>query len=298
MKLHIVDGTYELFRAWFSKRPGHVTPDGWEAKAVAGVMSSLLYLLDDPAESVTHVAVAFDNPIRSFRNDLFDGYKTEEGVPEELLRQFDPVEEAVRALGIVAWPMDRWEADDAMATAAARWAGEVDEVRLMTPDKDLGQCIRGNRGAGTRPLVQQVNRLTGRVLDEDGLIALRGIRPESIPDYLALIGDDADGIPGLPGFGEKGTAQLLAHYLHLEQIPDEVARWAVRPRGAERMALALAQSREAVALYKKLATLVSDVPLKESLDDLRFRGVPRARFEAFCDQLGLTTLRTRPTRWA
>ncbi len=290
MRLHVVDGTYELFRAWFSKRPGHLTPGGWEAKAVAGVVASLLWLLDDPAESVTHLGVAFDNPVRSFRNDLFAGYKTEEGVPPELLRQFDPVEEAVRALGITVWSMKEFEADDAMATAAARFGDASDQVRLLTPDKDLGQCIRTAK-------VVQVDRRSGRVLDEAGLIALRGIRPQSIPDWLALVGDTADGIPGLTGFGEKGAALLLGRYLHLEQIPDEAARWEVRPRGAERLAQTLAAHRPEALLYRKLATLITDVPLPESLDDLRFRGVPRGEFERFCDQLGLTTLKGRPRRW-
>jgi len=290
MRLHVVDGTYELFRAHFSKRPGHLTPAGWEAKAVAGVVSSLLWLLDDPAEAVTHLGVAFDNPVRSFRNDLFAGYKTEEGVPPELLRQFDPVEEAVRALGITVWSMKEFEADDAMATAAARFRDQVEQVRLLTPDKDLGQCIRSTR-------VVQVDRRSGRVLDEAGLLALRGIRPESIPDWLALVGDDADGIPGLLGFGEKGAALLLNHYLHLEQIPDQAASWAVRPRGAERLAQTLAAHRPEAALYRELATLIEEVPLPESLEELRFQGVPRAEYGRFCDRLGLTTLKGRPRRW-
>ncbi|MFZ5471646.1 MAG: 5'-3' exonuclease [Myxococcota bacterium] len=288
--LHLVDGTYELFRAHFSKRPSHVTPGGWEAKATVGVVSSLLQLLHDPQENVTHLAVAFDNPIRSFRNQLFAGYKTEEGVPPELLAQFDPVEEAVRSLGGVVWSMKELEADDALATAAARFADQVDQVRILTPDKDLGQCVVGKR-------VVQVDRMRQKVIDEEALFALRGVRPESIPDWLALIGDSADGIPGLPGFGEKTAATLLCHYRHLESIPDDAARWEVKVRGAERLAATLAERRADAMLYRTLATLRRDVPLAEDLEALRFRGVPKERFFAWCDKLGVNTLRARPTRW-
>jgi 5'-3' exonuclease len=184
MRLHLVDGTYELFRAHFSKRPEHDTPDGQKGKATLGLVSSLLALVADPKERVTHLAVAFDNPIRSFRNQLFAGYKTEEGIEPELLAQFDAAEAAVRALGITVWSMDRWEADDALATAAARWRDQVDEVRILTPDKDLGQCIVGRR-------VVQVDRMRQKEYDEDALVALRGVKPRSIPDWLALTGDDA-----------------------------------------------------------------------------------------------------------
>ena len=194
MRLHLVDGTFELFRAHFSKRPGHRAPDGAEVKATLGLAASLLALLHDPVEAPTHLAVAFDNPIRSFRNDLFAGYKTEEGVPPELLAQLDLAEDAARAVGAVVWSMDRYEADDALATAAARFRGEVEQVRILSPDKDLGQCLEGDR-------VVLVDRVRGKVIDEAALLARRGIRPESVPDLLALVGDDADGIPGLPGFG-------------------------------------------------------------------------------------------------
>src|SRR4051812_49171344 len=196
-RVHVVDGTWELFRAHFSKRPGHRTPGGRELKATVGITHSILGLLQDESEAVTHIAIAFDNPIRSFRNDLFDGYKTEEGVDPELLGQFDDAEEAMRALGLVVWSMDKWECDDAMATGAARFRDSVQQVRICSPDKDLGQCIRGIK-------VVQVDRLRKTTLDEPGLRLLRGIGPESIPDLLALVGDTADGIPGLDGFGEKG----------------------------------------------------------------------------------------------
>lgn len=290
MRLHLIDGTYELFRAHFSKRPGHAAPDGQDVKATAGVMASLLALLHESAEAVTHVAVAFDNPIRSFRNDLFAGYKTEEGVPAELLAQFDLVEEAVRALGVAVWSMKDFEADDGLATGAARFRDAVEQVRILTPDKDLGQCIRGEQ-------VVQVDRRQNKVVNEAALRALRGVAPESIPDFLALVGDTADGIPGLPGFGEKGAAAVLAHYVHLEAIPDEVAQWAVKPRGADRLAATLAASREDALLYRRLATLREDAPVDTDLEALAFKGVPREAFHAFCDRLALTTLKTRPERW-
>ncbi|WP_225413569.1 5'-3' exonuclease [Stigmatella hybrida] len=291
MRLHLVDGTYELFRAHFSPRPGHEAPDGQDVKATVGLMSSLLALLHDKAEAVTHLAVAFDNPIRSFRNALFAGYKSEEGVPPELLAQFDLAEEAVRALGVTAWSMKDHEADDALATAAARWADQVEQVRLLTPDKDLGQCVRGQR-------VVQVDRRQEKELDAEGVRAKLGVPPASVPDLLALVGDDADGIPGLPGFGGKGAAALLTAYGHLEAIPAEAADWSVRPRGADRLAATLREHREEALLYRRLATLVTDAPLKESLEALAWKGVPRAPFEAMCDRLGLTTLKARPKRWA
>ncbi len=291
MRLHLVDGTYELFRAHFSPRPGHSAPDGQDVKATVGVMSSLLALLHDKDEAVTHLAVAFDNPIRSFRNALFAGYKSEEGVPPELLAQFNLVEEAVRSLGVTVWSMKDHEADDALATAAARWAGQVEQVRLLTPDKDLGQCVRGTQ-------VVQVDRRQEKVMDEDGVRAKLGVSPASVPDLLALVGDVADGIPGLPGFGEKGASALLTAYGHLEAIPVDAASWTARPRGAEKLAATLKAHREEALLYRKLATLVTDAPLKESLAQLAWAGVPRAPFEALCDRLGVTTLKSRPKKWA
>jgi 5'-3' exonuclease len=290
MRLHLIDGTYELFRAHFSPRPGQTAPDGRDVKATVGLMSSLLALMHDPKEAVTHVAVAFDNPIRSFRNALFAGYKTDEGVPPELLAQFDLAEEAVRALGITVWSMKDHEADDALATAAARWAGQVDQVRILTPDKDLGQCVRGKK-------VVQVDRRQEKEFDEDGVRAKLGVPPASVPDLLALMGDDADGIPGLPGFGEKGASALLSAYGHLENIPADPSTWTVRPRGADKLAATLRQHREDALLYRKLATLVTDAPLKESLAELAWAGVPRAPFESLCDKLGVTTLKSRPKRW-
>jgi len=291
MRLHLVDGTYELYRAHFSPRPGATAPDGRDVKATVGLVSSMLALLHEAEEAVTHIALAFDNPIRSFRNDLFAGYKSEEGVPPELLAQFDLVEEAARALGLTVWSMKDFEADDALATAATRWAGQVEQVRLLTPDKDLGQCVRGRK-------VVQVDRKQQKELDEDAVRARLGVAPASVPDLLALVGDVADGIPGLRGFGEKGASALLGAYGHLEAIPDDAASWTVRPRGADKLAATLRANREDALLYRKLATLVTDAPLAESLKDLAWAGVPRERFLALCDKLGLTTLKTRPKRWA
>ncbi len=294
MRLHLVDGTFELFRAHFSKRPGHLAPDGREVKATVGIAMSLLALLHDAAEAVTHVAVAFDNPIRSFRNDLFPGYKSDEGVPPELLAQFDLAEEATRALGVTVWSMREFEADDALATGAARFAPAVDQVRILTPDKDLGQCLVGRR-------VVQVDRMRGKEIDEEALRSRRGIAPESVPDFLALVGDDADGIPGLPGFGERTAAVLLGRHLHLEDIPANPRAWPGTIRNPGQLACVLASSPE-VLLYRRLATLVREVPLRESLDDLAWRGLPRRRFEAWCEALGtrafLATLEARGVRWA
>lgn len=289
MRVHLVDGTFELFRAHFSPRPGR-RARGVDVKATAGLVGSMLALLSDPDEAVTHLAIAFDNPIVSFRNELFDGYKTDEGIPPELRSQFDLAEEAMRACGIVVWSMDRWEADDALATAATRFAPEVEQVRILTPDKDLGQVV-GEK-------VVQVDRIRRRVIDEAAVRAARGVAPASIPDLLALVGDAADGIPGVPGFGAKSAAAVLARYGTIEAIPDDDRQWDVKVTGAPRLARTLASMRSEALLYKKLATLVLDVPLPESLDDLRFRGVPRTSYEALCDQLELRDLRSRPSTWA
>ena len=291
MRVHLVDGTFELFRAHFAKRPDHVTLDGRPAKATVGIAASLLALLADEGEQVTHLAVAFDHPIRSFRNDLFAGYKTDEGVPEELLAQFGAAEETTRALGIVTWVMDRWEADDALATAATRWASEVDQVRILTPDKDLGQVLQGRR-------VVQVDRIRGKEIDEEALLSRRGIRPESVPDWLALVGDTADGIPGLPGFGEKTAALLLREFGHLEGIPGDASRWPASIRGAARLAATLAAERKTAELYRTLATLVRDVPLGETLADLEWRGAPREAFDRWCESAGAQDLRERPRRFS
>jgi 5'-3' exonuclease len=295
MKVHLVDGTFELFRAHFSKRPGHLTPDGREVKATVGLAASLLALLHDPGEAVTHLAVAFDNPIRSFRNDLWPGYKSDEGVPADLRAQFDGAEQAVRSLGATVWSMREYEADDALATGALRFRDVADQVRVLTPDKDLGQCLCDRR-------VVLVDRVRSREIDEAALLARRGIRPESVPDYLALVGDNADGIPGLSGFGERTASALLARHVHLEGIPPDAARWPAGIRQAARLSGVLESSRAEAMLYRRLATLATDVPLPGSLEDLRWRGVPRERFEAWCAELGAGSLLewagARPARWA
>jgi len=291
MRLHLVDGTYELFRAHFSPRPGHVDPAGRDRKATVGLVSSLLALLADTSERVTHLAVAFDNPIQSFRNELFDGYKTDAGVPRELLEQFDPAEEATRACGIAVWSMREFEADDAMASGAARFFNSVEQVRLLTPDKDLGQCVRGRQ-------VVQVDRMRGKELDEAAVTALRGIPPNLIPDWLALVGDDADGIPGLPGFGEKGAAAVLRAFGPLESIPIEVRRWPADIRSREKLAAVWAERRSDALLYRTLATLRTDAPIATRLSELAHQGVPKARFLDWCESVGTTGLRSRPPRWA
>jgi 5'-3' exonuclease len=290
-RLHLVDGTFELFRAHFSPRPGQRDAMGRDVKATLGLASSLLQLLDDSAEAVTHIAVAFDNPVESFRNDLFDGYKTGEGMPEELAAQFDDAERATAALGVTVWSMDRYEADDALASGAARFRDEVEQVRLMTPDKDLGQSIRGTR-------VVQIDRMRKKLTDEPRLRELRGVGPASIPDWLGLMGDTADGIPGIPGFGAKSAAAVLAHYERIENIPDDAEKWEVAVRGAKRLAASLAERREDALLYKRLATLAEDAPISRSLAELEWKGVPRGAFEDFCAEMGNERLLTRPRRWA
>lgn len=279
-RLHVIDGTYELYRAHFSKRPSHEAKiDGRarDVKASLGVVSSLLHLLTNKEEAVTHLAVAFDNPIRCYRNELFDGYKTDEGVPPELRIQFDWVEEAVRALGVVVWSMDRFEADDALATATVKYRSEFSQIRIMTPDKDLGQCVVGEK-------VVQVDRMREKVLNEDAVVAKMGVPPSSIPDLLALVGDSADGIPGLAGFGAKSAAKLLTEYRTIEQIPSDYTQWKVKIVGAERLSGVLEAERNEALLYKKLATLTTDVPLPQSAGDLVYRGASPDAWKAMCER--------------
>jgi 5'-3' exonuclease len=264
VKVHLVDGTYELFRAHFGAPPA-TGPRGDEVGATRGLLRSLRALLRE--DGVTHVAVAFDHVIESFRNDLLAGYKSSAGVPGALLAQFPLAEEAARALGLVVWPMVEFEADDALATAAARFAAspEVDRVLVCSPDKDLAQCVRGTR-------VVALDRMRRRVIDEEGVRARFGVAPASIPDWLALVGDAADGIPGVPRWGGRSASALLARYGHLESIPDSPGAWDVAVRGAAALAGSLRAHREEVFLYRTLATLRTDVPLAEELEDLRWRG--------------------------
>jgi 5'-3' exonuclease len=284
MRLHLIDGTFELFRAHFSARPSGVR------KATIGLAASMLGLLHDEDEAVTHIGIAFDNPIRSIRNDWFDGYKTEEGVPSDLLAQFDAAEEAAHALGMAVWSMDRYEADDAIATAAARFRDDVEQVRMLTPDKDLAQAIRGRR-------VVQVDRMRKRLIDEDELLRSRGIRPSAVPDWLALVGDSADGIPGIRGFGAKTASALLGAFGRLEDIPGDAGAWPVAIRGARQLAATLAEQMELALFYRKLATLIENVPLAQRLEDLAWAGVPREAFVAWCNGVGAEELKERPRRW-
>ena len=290
MKGHLVDGTYELFRAYFAMPP-LATPDGRPVGAVRGLIQTLLVLLRQ--DDVTHVACAFDHTILSFRNDLFAGYKSGEGVAEELLSQFDLAERAAQSLGIVVWPMTEFEADDAIATGAYKWwdAVGVDQVVICSPDKDLTQMVRGDR-------VVCLDRRRDILLDESGVVEKFGVLPESIPDYLALVGDDSDGIPGIPRWGSKSSAQVLQRYRHIEQIPSSASDWDASPRGAEGMAANLAERRDDAMLYKKLATLRTDVPLEETLAQLCWNGVPQQDFQALCDDLGFPKLMDLPHKWA
>jgi len=288
VKLHLLDGTYELFRAYFGVDPARA-PDGREVGAVGGVIATTLSLLSEP--DVTHLGVATDHVIRSFRNELWPGYKTEEGVPEDLLAQFPLAERALRTMGVVVWPMIEFEADDALAAAAARFGDAVDEVVICTPDKDLAQCV-----IGTKVLLRDRRRQI--TYDADGVRAKFGVDPESIPDWLALVGDSADGYPGLPGWGAKSAATVLARWRHLEAIPDDPAKWDVKVRGAEKLAATLREHREAVGLFRRLATLRRDVPFAETLEDLRWKGVPKAAYHALCDELGFVERKDRPQKWA
>lgn len=287
MKLHLLDATYELFRCFFAV-PRQRTRDGREVGAVRGLVASLLGLLREP--DVTHVAAATDTVIESFRNQLFPGYKTGEGLDPELTSQFSLAEESLEALGIVTWRMREFEADDALATAAHRWAGSFDQVVLLSPDKDLFQCVRDSR-------VVTHDRRRGLTYDAAAVREKTGVGPESIPDFLALVGDAADGIPGLPGWGPRSAAHLLAAFSCLENIPPDPRQWPPGLRGAERLASTLADRGEDARLYRTLATLRTDVPLpQEAAVDLRWRGLPRESWWALCDSLERPSLREQPPR--
>lgn len=264
MQIHLIDGTWELFRSFYGA-PSHQDASGREVGAVRGLLASLQALLRRP--DVTHVGIAFDAVIESFRNDLWAGYKTSAGIDPALWQQFPLAEEATRALGFVTWAMVEFEADDALATMAARAAADpaVTKVVLCSPDKDLAQCVRGTR-------VVQWDRSRDRWLDEAGVQRHHGVPPAAIPDLLALVGDPADGIPGIAGWGAVSARKVLAHYGRLEAIPDDPTRWQVPVRGAARLAAALASDRAAALLWKRLATLRTDVPLAETPEDLRWTG--------------------------
>jgi 5'-3' exonuclease len=289
VRVHLVDATYELFRAFFGA-PAASDAAGRPVGAVRGLLATLLSLLREPG--VTHVACAFDHVIESFRNELFPGYKTSEGVAEDLLAQFHPAERAAAALGVVVWPMVEFEADDALATAAARLRQqpEVEQVVICSPDKDLSQCV-----VDGRVICRDRRRRLDR--DEAGVVARFGVPPSSIPDWLALVGDSADGFPGIPGWGEKSASAVLARYRTLEAIPDEAAGWGVDVRSPDRLAAALREHRVEAALYRRLATLRTDVPLAEGLAELEWRGARRPDFEAVCLEMGYGELLERVPRW-
>ena len=289
MKIHLVDGTYELFRAYFAM-PSISAPDGREVGAIRGLVQTLINLLRQP--DVTHVAVAFDSQILSFRNELFEGYKTGAETPPELLAQFPLAERAASALGLVVWPMAEFEADDALGTAAVRWqdAPGVDQIVLCSPDKDLAQVVRGDR-------VVTLDRRRETIMNEAGVREKFGVSPASIPDYLGLVGDSADGIPGIPRWGAKGTAQVLDHYGHIEAIPADASDWAINVRGARSLAASLADNMEAALLYRHLATLRLDVPIAETVPDLEWQGAHQQPYQQLCDELGFGRLRESPGKW-
>jgi 5'-3' exonuclease len=287
MLVHLVDGTYELFRHHFAV-PSHVDPDGIEVAATRGVVGSVLGMLEGGA---THIGVATDHIVESFRNELYVGYKTSEGMDPDLLAQFPVVEDALRALGVEVWAMVEVEADDALASAAVVGAADerVEQVVICTPDKDLGQCVIGDR-------VVQLDRRQQTVRDEAGVIEKFGVPPASIPDYLALVGDTADGFPGIPGWGAKSTATVLAHYLQLEAIPALAKDWEVDVRGATKLATNLAAQREDADLFKVLATLREDADVGD-VDDWQWTG-PAADFEDWCERLGATGMVARAEKLA
>ncbi len=278
MQVHVVDGTYELFRGWFGAPPYQHA--GREVAATRVILSGMARLLRTGV--ITHGGVAFDHVIESFRNGLFAGYKTGEGVPEGLFAQFELAERAIAALGLVVWPMVEFEADDAIATAAARCAADprVDQVRITAVDKDMCQCVIGDR-------VVVWDRFKDVALDEAGVIGKHGVAPHAIPDYLALVGDTADGIPGIPGWGKSSAAKLLSVYPGIEAIPDDPTLWNVQIRGAERLATSLRERRDDAMLYKVLATLRLDCPIPCTPDELHWRGPDRAALASVCAELGM-----------
>jgi 5'-3' exonuclease len=286
VQVYLIDGTYELFRHYFAL-PSFKTEGGIEVAAVRGVLRSVLSLV---AGGATHVGVATDHIIESFRNDLWPGYKTSAGVSPELLAQFPILEEALAALGVVVWPMKKHEADDALASAAAEAAGYAERVLICTPDKDLAQCVADDR-------VVQLDRRTGKVLDEDAVVTKFGVQPSSIPDYLALVGDSADGFPGLPGWGAKSAAAVLSRFLHIEDIPAESTDWRVPVRGASVLAATLKEQRDLALLFKDLATLRTSLRVRASADRLRWAG-PRRSFDSVARRLGAPQLADQASKLA
>jgi 5'-3' exonuclease len=288
VNVHLIDGTYELFRNYFGA-PKRKSPDGREVGATVGLLRSMVALLAQPG--TTHIACAFDHVIESFRNRLYTGYKTGEGIDPELLSQFLLAEEVIAALGIVVWSMVEFEADDALATAAARFAEvkNVKQVLICSPDKDLAQSVRGNK-------VVCWDRRREMVYDENGVVQKFGVRPESIPDWLALVGDNADGYPGIKGWGTKSASAVLARYKHLEAIPPDYLKWKVAVSRAQYLSENLENHREEALLFRRLATLREDVPLQETLHDLTWRGALES-LKPLCRDLGVEDLPKRITTW-
>jgi 5'-3' exonuclease len=283
VEVHLVDGTYELFRHYYALPSAH-DEAGHEVAAVRGVLKSVLSMIHGGA---THVAVATDHVIESFRNGLWPGYKTGAGIEQDLLAQFDLLEQVLTAAGVVVWPMMEFEADDALAAAAAAAAQDsrVDRVIICTPDKDLAQCVRGSR-------IVQLNRRSGVTLDEDGVVGKFGVLPESIPDYLALVGDTADGYPGLQGWGPKSSAAVLSKFLHLEAIPPDWRDWRLNVVSAGALSQTLRDQRDRAFLFRTLATLRTDIPLFQDVNELQWNG-PGVGFEAIGKRLDAAV--ARPT---
>ncbi len=290
MKLHLVDATFELFRAYYS-HPAERGPDGRPVNAVRGLIDSMLSLLREP--DVTHLGAATDHVIESWRNDVYPPYKSSAGVPQDLLDQFTDAERALDSLGIVTWPMVADEADDAIASAVARFADDprLEQIVICSVDKDLAQCVRGSRIV----LRDRMRRIT---YDEAGVVAKWGVPPESIPDYLALVGDSSDGYPGLPGWGARSTATVLSRFVHLDAVPESPLDWEIPLRGASRLAATLRDQKAEALLFRRLATLNPDAAVDESLDDLAWAGVRREPFLALCEELGFDRVRERIPRWA
>jgi 5'-3' exonuclease len=282
LRVHLIDGTYELFRHFYAL-PSARDAQGREVGAVRGVLASMLRMLN---EGTTHLAVATDQVIESFRNDLWPGYKTGEGINPELWAQFPILESVLAAAGIVVWPMVDFEADDALASAAfiAAKDKQVERILICTPDKDLSQCVSGKR-------VVQLDRRTGTVRDEDGVFQKFGVLPESIPDYLALVGDSADGYPGLPGWGPKSSSRVLAKYRHLEQIPVNFLEWHVNVANVSTLSSTLRRNWNRALLFRDLATLRTDVPLFSDVDELRWTG-PRPDFDEIARRLDAASARS------
>jgi 5'-3' exonuclease len=283
MDVHLIDGTYELFRHFFAV-PSAKDANGQEVGAVRGVLTSVLSMIERGA---THIGVATDHVVESFRNDLYPGYKTSEGVDPQLLSQFPVVEEALEAMGVLVWPMVQFEADDALASAAAQAAGDnrVGQVFICTPDKDLSQCVVGTR-------VVQLDRRHDALRDEAGVVAKFGVKPQSIPDYLAVVGDSADGFPGVSGWGAKGAALALSRYPHLEYIPKDWREWHPSIKRARALSESLFSTWNDALLFRTLATLRRDVPVFDSIEDLRWKG-PRSDFEEYCQRTKSLTLPRR-----